>query len=120
MKAPPEFEQNIWKQIDLRKKKNVKARHFRVAFAGATSFLVVIITIGILFFPPHKNGVDLSQLKGGLPPSMDHDIQRRGDRVIPIMENVDYLGEVRARSRQPRTIYILEQVSENSNLQISF
>jgi len=120
MKAPSEFEQNIWKQINLRKKKNVKVRHFRIAFAGATSFLVVIIAIGIIFFPSHKNGVDLSRLKGKLPASIGHDIRGSEDRVIPIMENVDYLGEIRAHSRQSRTIYILEQVSDNSNMQISF
>jgi hypothetical protein len=39
---------------------------------------------------------------------------------IPITEAVDYSGEIKEKTKQPQTIYILEQVSESTDTHIKY
>jgi hypothetical protein len=39
---------------------------------------------------------------------------------IPIIERVDYSGEIRSTRQEPPTIYLLEQCSDNANREIKY
>lgn len=119
VKAPPDFEEKVLAQLSLRRKINLKARRLRFSLAGAFSaalVLLIILNVSIIW---KKNPVERADLERGLY----RDFQR-GEGLagvtVPIMEAVDYRGEIKTRSPEPRTIYILEQVVEGSSNEIKY
>ncbi|MCK7479546.1 MAG: hypothetical protein M0C28_21035 [Candidatus Moduliflexus flocculans] len=45
---------------------------------------------------------------------------RAGSRLVPVYETMDYASEYRNAHPQPRTVYILEQVSETVSSEIIY
>jgi hypothetical protein len=82
---------------------------------------VFFIVVNV-FILPKKGPLEVADLEKGLAsPSI---FQRGGEpkkgETIPIIEAVDYAGEIQSASREPQTIYILEQVSEGTSTKIKY
>jgi len=120
VKAPPGFEQRVLTHLSLRKKKRSKVKHLRFSLAGAFSAALVVFVVLNVFVLPEKSSVEFADLEEGFSRAFRRGEElRRGD-TIPIIEAVDYTGEIRTRSPEPRTIYILEQVSDRVSPKIQY
>ena len=124
VEAPLGFEQRVMAQLQTRKQKRVRARrlHYSLAMA-ATSLVVIVMAVNFLYIP-QKQGEQARQM-AELEQKLDPILQPPGsyDRfnTIPITERLNYSGEVRSVNRQePRTIYILEQVSDRTDAKIIY
>jgi hypothetical protein len=122
VKAPPDFEQKILVQLSLRKRRKQRIKYLRLSLAGAFSAaLVFFIAVNVLVLPK-KGPLEVADLEKGL--ASPSTFQRRGEprrgETIPIIEAVDYAEEIQSASREPQTIYILEQVSEVTSTKIKY
>jgi len=120
VEAPENFEQGVKDLLLKREKRRQKARVFRFSLAGAAGTLAIILIVANLFFfhgqrSPKFAGENLknSQDLGGYF-SFGHESR------IPITEAVDYSGEIREKTNQDRTIYILEQVSDSTDKTLKY
>jgi len=121
VKAPFGFEQRVMSQISLRKRKQEKARQLRFSLAGAFSLLAVFFIVFNVFILPQKDMQEFSGLDEESPSILQRrgiDVSQRG--IIPVIEAVDYKGEIQAISQEPSTIFILEQVSDTADTQITY
>lgn len=119
VKAPPDFEQKVLAQLSLRKRQ-VKVRHLRVSLAGAFSAIIILFVVINLFILPGKTPISfIKQEKGISASSQDRELTRQRE-FIPIIESVDYRREIQSNSREPSTIYILEQVSDETSAEIRY
>ena len=121
VKAPFGFEQRIMSQLSLRKRKQEKARKLRFSLAGAFSLLAVFFIVFNVFILPQKDMQEFSGLDEESPSILQGrriDVSQRG--IIPVVEAVDYKGEIQALSQEPSTIFILEQVSDTADTQITY
>lgn len=121
VKAPLDFEQKVLSQLSIRQEKHVKARYLRFSLAGAFSVLAVLIIVVNLYILPERGQQGFSGLGKGLSST----IAERGDlftqqETIPVIETLDYKGEVNTLNPVPLTIYILEQVSETVEPMIKY
>jgi len=120
-KAPDDFEGRVLEELSKRKVKNVRTRQIRLSFAGAFSAIAVIIVITSLFILPHEETAKFSALEKGLSSEESMIEKERGRKpFIPIIEEVNYSGEIRNLSHEAQTIYILEQVSESTDASIKY
>ena len=98
--------------LAARKRQRRRAR--RVGFSLATaaaSLAVVVVALNFLALPQGRTG-EMASLEKEITP----EFQPQGlIPTIPITEVLDYSGEARQVTRQPRTIYILEQVSDRTD-----
>jgi hypothetical protein len=122
VKAPPDFEQKILAQLSLRKRRKLRIKYLRLSLAGAFSAALVFFMAVNVFILPKKASLEVADLEKGL--ASPSTFQRRGEprkgETIPIIEAVDYAGEIQSASREPQTIYILEQVSEVTSTKIKY
>ncbi len=122
VKAPDGFEDRVLGRLPAARQERARARraHTRYAFAGSA---VVLIAAVLIFNPglPEKETVltyaerealaaDPDRLPGGPNRS----------RILPVFEAMDYASEFRNAQAQPRTVYILEQVSEIPSSEIIY
>lgn len=120
VKAPDDFDERVLEELSKRKVKNVRTRQLRLLFAGAFSALAVIIVITTLFILPHGETAKFSALGKGLSSESMIEKERGRRPSIPIIEEVNYSGEIRNLSHETQTIYILEQVSESTDASIKY
>ncbi len=122
VKAPPDFEQKILAQLSLRKRRKQRIKYLRLSLAGACSAALVFFIVMNVFILPQKGPAEVADFKKGLAsPSTFQKIEEPGrGETIPIIEAVDYAGEIQSASREPQTIYILEQVSESTSTKIKY
>ncbi len=128
VQAPPGFERRVLAELAVRRGKNARRRRtWRYSLAGATAIIVVgFITLNVFVLrkqtPAVISGLDKRvsspQARESMPSKMFKG-QAPAD-TIPIIESVDYSGEVRSTSQEPRTIYLLEQVTEAANTKIIY
>ena len=122
VKAPPDFEQKILAQLSLRKRRKLRAKYLRLSLAGAFSAALVFFVVVNVFILPKKGVVEVADFEKGLasPSTFQRGEEPRRGETIPIIEAVDYAGEIQSASREPQTIYILEQVSESTSTKIKY
>jgi len=128
--APPGFEQKIMAQISLRKRRQVRIRRLSYSFAGAFSALAVLVVVLNFFILPQRPGQapsvsslteeSLSDRAKSFPAKPEMRRETRMSRFIPIIESVDFSGEVRSLRSGPPTVYILEQVSDTTDTRIKY
>ena len=111
VKAPPDFEEKVLAQLSLRRKRNLRVKYLRFSLAGAISAALIFFIIINIFILPRKSSVELADLKKGFSSAIEKG-EILGKETIPIIETVDFAGEMQTHSPQPRSIYILEQVIE--------
>jgi hypothetical protein len=124
--APADFEAGVLARLPTARAGRARARraHLRYAFAGSAALVIV----GFLIFSPpsvpEKKDAILSQAEqsalaagpgnGGAVPSADRNL------ALPVFERMNYASELRNAQSQPRTVYILEQVSEVPSSEIIY
>jgi len=110
--APLNFEQKVMANLSLRKRERVRIRRMRYSLAGAFGGIVVVaIAVGLLIFP-RANPTGFARIKEVSPPDILDTRSFGSEDYIPIIEAVDYNGELRSvRREESSTVYILEQVS---------
>ena len=110
--APPGFERRVLTELALRKDlRRTSRRTWRFAYAGASAVLLAAVVIGGVFVLD-RSGDRVAD--AALQPS------GRLSEAVPVMDTLDYSSEYRNASSEPRTIYILEQVSEVSPREITY
>ena len=87
---------------------------------GAVSVATVLLVIVGLFVLPQRRPVEVSSIQRSAPSAFERQDQRRASDYIPIVEAVDYTGEIRTLQDQPPTIYILEHVSDSTDTKIIY
>ena len=104
VRAPAGFEQSVMAGISAEKRRRLAFhRGLRLAWAGgAALFLAGILSLSLL---DRRGGSDWAAAAG--PEALSS-----GSPAIPVMETIDYGREIRTADAEPRTIYILERVSE--------
>lgn len=119
VKAPPDFEQKVLGKLYLRRKQ-VKTRHLRLSLAAAFSAIIVLFIVINIFILPQKSPVKFVSLEKEISSPLQKAEPMARREFIPIIESVDYTGEIRSISRDPSTIYILEQVSYETSAEIKY
>ncbi len=122
VKAPPDFEQKILAQLSLRKRRKLRIKYLRLSLAGAFSAALVFFMAVNVFILPKRGPLEVADLEKGLasPSTFQGRGEPRKGETIPIIEAVDYAGEIQSASWEPQTIYILEQVSEVTSTKIKY
>jgi len=119
VKAPPDFEQKIMAQLSLRRRQ-FRARQLRLSLAGAFSAIIVLFIVINVFVLPERGLVRFVGLDKDLSTPLQETDRLRGREFIPIIEPMDYTREIRSVSRDPSTIYILEQISDETSAELKF
>ncbi len=113
--APPDFERKVAAELAVRRKALPQARRalaFRYSLAAAATVLLICFIV-VNSFVLHKGPFSESA-----EPSAQAALSPGG--FLPISEPVKYSSEIRKASYEPRTAYILEQVSDASNVLIKY
>lgn len=113
VRAPEGFEAGVLAELPRRKARRSHAlRTYRVAFAGATAvFLAIFVLVNVLVLRK-PGGVSVAGKGMASGPVATEAVQ--------VMETMDYSTEVHNAAYEPRTVYILEQVSEASPQEITY
>ncbi len=121
VKAPPGFEQAVMAQLSLRKRLERRRRTaVRWSLAGSLASLAVVFVLLSTVVFRDRTPSGLADRGADYRPSGAM-IQRAGaDEIIPIIETLDYTTEIRSRSPEPQTIYLLEQVSDTTPREIRY
>lgn len=119
VKAPPDFEQKIMAQLSLRRRQ-FRTRQLRLSLAGAFSAIVVLFIVINVFVLPERGLIRYVGLDKDMSTSLQERDRLGGREFIPIIEPVDYTREIRSISREPSTIYILEQISDETSAELKF
>ena len=121
VKAPPGFEQRVLSHLSVRKKKRARVRTLSLSLAGAFSAALVLFVVLNIFILSERGPVEVAELdKKSLAPGYRAEEAPQPRPTIPITEAVDYGEEVRSLSQEPRTIYLLEQVSDEVSSTIKY
>ena len=110
VQAPPGFEETVLTRLPAARKERARIRraNFRYAFAGsATLVLVAFVLLNPSFFQKELPLTFVEREALTMP-------------SIPVFETMDYASEFRNAQSQPRTVYILEQVSESVSSEIIY
>jgi|WetSurMetagenome_2_1015567.scaffolds.fasta_scaffold225791_1 hypothetical protein len=106
--APPGFEDRVLGELARRRTARiaeVRTRPFRYTLAGAAAALLAGFLVVNTFVLRRGDG---SRELAGVRDS------------LPITETMNYRSEARNAALEPRTVYILEQVSDASNRNIKY
>jgi hypothetical protein len=120
VKAPASFEQDVLKLLYERKKKYGRGRTLRLSLGWALSAAVAVFIIINFVIIPQRGPTEYSDLEGQIPAYFEQRMPSRGSETIPIIERVDYSGEMRSRKQELPTIYLLEQCSDKTNQTIKY
>lgn len=120
VEAPPHFEQKVMTELSLRKRSLARKMRWRLSFAGAFSAAAILLVVVGLFVLPERRPAEIVSVERPVPSALDRQNMRRARDYIPIVEAVDYTGEMRTVRDQPPTIYILEHVSESTDTKIIY
>lgn len=115
VKAPPDFEQKVMAQLSLRKRGLGRKRSvLRLSLAGAfASFVAVFILLNV-FVLRKETQPGVTTARTSVSPYLDIGASSRESQVIPVIETVDYGLELRNKSTEVETIYLLEQVMDTT------
>lgn len=126
VEAPADFEERVLARLGAERRARARRQTaFRYAFAGSAAVLLVG---GALLNLPSVNRRAGSAVagKGRVGTVLPHLAYPAPGReavdasYFPVLETVDYSSEFRNASYQPRTVYILEQVSEVRPTEIKY
>jgi N-formylglutamate amidohydrolase len=111
--APQGFEGRVLDELSRRKKRRAHARLiYRYAFAGGAAVLLATFVLVNVLVVRQPGDVSVAGKRTASGPVSSEAVQ--------VMETMDYSTEVHNASYEPRTVYILEQVSEASPQEITY
>ena len=113
--APPDFERRVMIELVRRRTVLPKVRRsliFRYSLAGTAAALLVCFLVLNLAVPRKSEiataaGVGLED-------------RAKSGAFVPITEAMDYGTEIRRSAYEPRTVYLLEQISTASDVKIKY
>jgi hypothetical protein len=122
--APSGFEEAVLTKLPAARKERARIRraNFRYAFAGSAA----LVLVGFFLLNPSLFQKELpltfAEREALTVPSEGGKriSSARPSRLIPVYETMDYASEFRNAQSQPRTVYILEQVSESVSSEIIY
>jgi hypothetical protein len=126
VKAPADFDERVFARLREASRTRAKRRvAFRYAFAGSAAIFLVGFVLLNVFNANNRSPRTLAGKgkSGSLTNQASFSDRVRGDAprtYLPVLETVDYSNEFRNLSNQPRTVYILEQVSEVRPTEIKY
>ena len=117
VRAPEGFERTVLARLPAARESRIRARRaaYRYAFAGTAALLLV----GFLVFRPSSREPETVLTNAERQALSATPESGARSRVMPY-ETVDYTSEFRNVQSQPRTVYILEQVSESRPSEIIY
>jgi hypothetical protein len=124
VKAPPDFEDRVLVRLGEERRARVRRQAvLRYSFAGTAA--VLIVGFVLIYNPFVRSSRHLGpSIAGGTAGKGETAVRTASFRMtagdkgaravtyLPVLETVDYSSEFRSASYEPRTVYILEQVSE--------
>lgn len=126
--APPDFEAAVLAKLPAERRARARQRvHMRLAFAGtAAAVLAGFFAVNTFVLEKRTPSPVVAEAaepgaaaKSAIAPGPDAE-QNREASPLRVLERVDYSQEFRNVSYDPRTVYILEQVSEGTPPGITF
>ena len=115
VKAPPDFKQKVMAQLSLRKRIERRRRAvLRWSMAGSFASLAVVVVLLNVFVFQGRTPSEVAERGKDIPVTSSLIQQAAAEQTIPIIETLDYRTEMRSRSPEPETIYLLEQVSDTA------
>jgi len=126
VKAPADFDERVFAKLGEAKAAHARRKvAFRYAFAGSAAVLFVgIVLLNVFVLNTTSSRTLAGKGKSDAPANQASFSDRLGDggvrTYLPVLETVDYSNEYRNVSNQPRTVYILEQVSEVRPTEIKY
>jgi hypothetical protein len=127
VKAPPDFEEGVLARLQPERRARARRRtSLRLALAGATAaFLAGYVGVNMFVLDKRAPSAVADAAKRGVvlkseSPAGPEVGERRSNPPIQVLEKFDYSQEFRNVSYEPRTVYILEQVSEGTPPGITF
>jgi hypothetical protein len=121
VKAPPGFEQQVMARLSLRKRLERRRRvALRWSLAGSLASLAVIFAVlstGVFRGRAPLSTADRATESRSAVSTVQ---QAAAERTVPIIETLNYATEIRGRSAEPKTIYLLEQVSDTTSRNIKY
>ncbi len=118
VKAPADFEDGVFRKLGEARRARARRRAaFRYAFAGSAGVLLIgFVLFNHMYLTRSAPATFASKGQADLPARMAAypapALWTASASSIPVLETMDYSSEMRNASYQPRTVYILEQVSE--------
>jgi hypothetical protein len=111
VQAPAGFEQAVLAKLPAARAERARARraHYRYAFAGSAA----LVLVGFFLFYPARTERDTVL-------TFAEKQALTAGRFVPVFERMDYASEFRNAQSKPRTVYILEQVSEVPSSEIIY
>ncbi len=120
VKAPPHFEQKVMARVSLRKKtEERRPAALRLSLAGAFATLLIAFVLLNVFVLRKKAPVGVVNIEKGVPAATEI-MPAASGQIVPVIETLDYSTEVRSRSDEAKTIYLLEQVSDTTSQEILY
>jgi len=115
VKAPPDFEPKVMAQLSLRKRLERRRRTvLRWSMAGSfASLAAALVLLNVFVFQGRTPSVVAARGKD-IPAASSLIQKAAAEQTIPIIETLDYRSEMRSRTSEPETIYLLEQVSDTA------
>ena len=120
VKAPENFEQDVLQLLYERKTKRGRGRRLRLSLVWAFSAAVAVFVVVNFVIVPQRGPSEFADLEGEIPAYFERRVSPRSMETIPIIERVDYSGEMRSIRQEPPTIYLLEQCSDKTNRTIKY
>lgn len=121
VKAPPDFEQKVMAQLSLRKRMERRRRAvLRWSMAGSFASLAAIVFLLNIFVFQGRSPSGVAERGKDVAPSLSLVRSVSDERTVPIIETLDYRAEIRSRSSEPETIYLLEQISDTTPREIRY
>lgn len=117
--APPDFEQRVMAELSLRKRSR-RQRTVGLSLAGAFAALAAIFILVNIFILENRAPDGMAGLETGARTETAGQRDVPSGNIIQVTEPLDYLDEVRRHSPEPRTVYLLEQVSNTTYREIKY
>ena len=115
VKAPPDFEQRVMAQLSLRKRTERRRRAIpRWSMAGSFASLAAAAVLLNIFVFQGRSPFGIADRGKDITPASSLVQRAAHERTIQIIETLDYRTEMRSRSAEPETVYLLEQVSDTT------
>jgi hypothetical protein len=113
VKAPPGFEQGVLAKLSLRGREERRRRVvLRLSLAGSfAALLVMFVLLNTLVFHQRPPLVGSAAKDSAAAETIS---RAAAGQPIAVMETFDYANEIRSRSWEPKTVYLLEQVSDTT------
>ncbi len=122
VRAPADFEQKVMARVSLLRRTQ-RERRMKLGFslAGAFASLLVVFVVLNVFVLQNRTTQNAPGVEAALSPAaarITPAAELRG--AVPVIETLDYTSELRRRSPEAQTVYLLEQVSDTSPVGIKY